>query len=665
MKTLINLGLTVFPLLECDAATYYTVVFGQLTTFGIFLAFYQFVASQSDDKYLGQKISAHFYDNRIAERLISSLCFVIPFVIEILCLPLKTLFSSLSFGIMVNLINYFWSFAVIVFLVLFAVLFWKCAVQIVHGKILFKRQIKRDVARKINKRLFDDFRIKARSIFRTDIACVRNLVLGAYDYVGEDQEDRRLFFELTEDVFNWYLERRDKKVKDIETKTEKHWINYTKLLREELDFINSYADVLGKTKAYDKNLLSFYFKIMEKTMNIASAKEFDKLDYNNPVVSWNNDKKAFNVRNCDDTIQKLITIMDDNEIKKMLLHMLYVVRRDDKSLMMQFCNRKIKEFLREKWYQVLQDECDIAAFNDTFGKVLGEEKYNNTYAWIIADNISSFEKIDDRRYVELLDARNSAFLFYYFILYYSAYAFIFDWKHMPVETLKALWERLEKRDTVNEYVKNRISSSNAAHRIDSASVDRIIEVIKADNTLSLLNKLKDEDGIDQFYVFAIKTAVIGQSVNHYAGTIDEDTVNYCINKLTYHSEIAGTPLVKDFVAYLQFEHFASMTTFPRSISNNNQLGAFVLTHFPVADPILSENEWLIYNRGFGEYLLTRSWEGINPELVHKCAYGAFERSNKDCDEYIVYISDEFKKYGFPLKQSTISLMKKRLSQMGV
>ena len=49
-----------FPVMECNAGTYYTVVFGQLTTFGIFLAFYQFVAAQSDDKYLGQKISAKF-----------------------------------------------------------------------------------------------------------------------------------------------------------------------------------------------------------------------------------------------------------------------------------------------------------------------------------------------------------------------------------------------------------------------------------------------------------------------------------------------------------------------------------------------------------------------------------------------------------------------------
>ncbi len=80
----------------------------------------------------------------------------------------------------------------------------------------------------------------------------------------------------------------------------------------------------------------------------------------------------------------------------------------------------------------------------------------------------------------------------------------------------------------------------------------------------------------------------------------------------------------------------------------------------MTNSVLSRNEWLIYSSGFGAYLLTKTWDGLDSEPVQKCALGAFGRSDKDPDEYIAYISDEFKKYGFPLKQSTIALMRKRL-----
>ncbi len=54
------------------------------------------------------------------------------------------------------------------------------------------------------------------------------------------------------------------------------------------------------------------------------------------------------------------------------------------------------------------------------------------------------------------------------------------------------------------------------------------------------------------------------------------------------------------------------------------------------------------------------WGKRSAQTFMTSALGAFGRSDKEPDEYIAYISDEFKKYGFPLKQSTIALMRKRL-----
>ena len=83
--------------LNIDKSTFFTVVIGQITIYGILLTFYQFVASyqgneKSVTRYLGINITEYFVKKRIKifNRIISKRMFGILLILEILYKPFIT-----------------------------------------------------------------------------------------------------------------------------------------------------------------------------------------------------------------------------------------------------------------------------------------------------------------------------------------------------------------------------------------------------------------------------------------------------------------------------------------------------------------------------------------------------------------------------------------------
>ena len=128
--------------LSIDKATFFTVIIGQITIYGILLTFYQFVASyqggeKAATRYLGINITEYFVKRNISvfNNIVSRKIFGAIFVLEILYKPFITIYGDMLSIEIIRVMNFTWFFFVIFYFVVFVFLFFQCTKSILMIKL--------------------------------------------------------------------------------------------------------------------------------------------------------------------------------------------------------------------------------------------------------------------------------------------------------------------------------------------------------------------------------------------------------------------------------------------------------------------------------------------------------------------------------------------------
>ena len=126
--------------LSIDKATFFTVIIGQITIYGILLTFYQFVASyqggeKAATRYLGINITEYFVKKKIKifNKIISKKMFGVLLILEILYKPFMTIYGETLGTSTISIINFVWFLFAIVYFIFYIVCY---ALHTMHKKYI-------------------------------------------------------------------------------------------------------------------------------------------------------------------------------------------------------------------------------------------------------------------------------------------------------------------------------------------------------------------------------------------------------------------------------------------------------------------------------------------------------------------------------------------------
>lgn len=120
---------------------YFSLIPGQITVYGVLLAYLQFVTSYSGSKdvistYLGMDLMEYYLRKSlfINRRIVSSPIFFTLMILEVLYKPVITVFEGRIDPKMVNLLNFFWYLFVVCYFAVFIILLFQTSRSLLFMK---------------------------------------------------------------------------------------------------------------------------------------------------------------------------------------------------------------------------------------------------------------------------------------------------------------------------------------------------------------------------------------------------------------------------------------------------------------------------------------------------------------------------------------------------
>ena len=247
--------------LSVDKSTYLTVIFGQITMYGILLTFYQFVADKSDGKktYLGCNLNeCYIKKNVVFLNIVQGKIFTIILILEILYKPLVIVYGYLFNEELINIINFAWFTVVVCYLLLFVIIFVQSAKAILMINAVSDIETNSQLISNINKEFLK--KTMKERITKTNIEL---LCKDLYMYsLKKKKSDNIIEFQnysdsLLSKIFDEY--RKQKKHENIIE--DKKYIRFKK--GESLDYKSNF-EVYLLQEIIDEN----YFMLDEKNIKI-------------------------------------------------------------------------------------------------------------------------------------------------------------------------------------------------------------------------------------------------------------------------------------------------------------------------------------------------------------------------------------------------------------
>lgn len=268
--------------LSIDKATFFTVIIGQITIYGILLTFYQFVASyqggeKAATRYLGINITEYFVKKKIKifNKIISKKMFGVLLILEILYKPFMTIYGETLGTSTISIINFVWFLFAIVYFILFVMLFIQCTKSILMIKM--SSDIKRNgyIISEINKEFLK--KTMKERISKNAIDLLRRDFVNLHDAIQEDEntELQGRYNQLIHLIFTDYIGRKQYEISNIEKKerilkNQVSWIYNSNcevhLLQEIIDEIYFQLD-----EQNIKSILNFYIDLIR--LNLIRAKQ--------------------------------------------------------------------------------------------------------------------------------------------------------------------------------------------------------------------------------------------------------------------------------------------------------------------------------------------------------------------------------------------------------
>lgn len=171
-----------------DKSTFFTLVIGQITIYGILLTFYQFVVSYHEnknvaDRYLGVNITEYFVKMKVSifDKIVSKKYFIAIFLLEIIYIPFITIYKNMIPLKVISIMNFIWFAIVIVYFAIFIMLFSQCTKTLMMLKMSSDAKTNDYIVRKINKNFLKKSIGKRRKynkveLLQQDFMCLHNQI---------------------------------------------------------------------------------------------------------------------------------------------------------------------------------------------------------------------------------------------------------------------------------------------------------------------------------------------------------------------------------------------------------------------------------------------------------------------------------------------------------
>lgn len=640
--------------LNIDKATFFTVVIGQITIYGILLTFYQFVAGyrgseKSVTKYLGKDIAEFFvYKNlTIFKKIISKKIFGILLILEILYKPFMTIYGDLIGKKVINIITFMWFLFAIGYFILFVILFIQCTKSVLMIKMYSDIKIDNYIFEEIDKyflKNMDKKRINNMDMLKRNLTNLYSAI-----QVDDNVELQSRYNHLIDLFFIQYIKWKQYEIndstKDKKLKNQIPWIeslnSEVHLLRE---IINEKYFQLDEQNI--RLLIKFYIDLIRLNLTSAKLAGYSKIKYNS------HDNSAMEIR------EEIIDVSEwqeltlniyqklSDEMKQELIRLLQKDVNQQVNLYEYYYKECINDLIRVEIDCIFSEKREQRDFIKIFGQVIKNKYFNDFCTQIIRDKVIYHSRFNAVEIIGQLNGKNCMYLFIYLILYYSIYRFRFDWKYININVLRILWNQ---HSCAQEYVKEvieEVRNSNIGHRFKTEMYFKLMEYINASCDSELFNTVYKDKILDVFYIWTIKISVINQYNLVYwtcEDTLDIDVQIKIINGLAKHDELMSYESIYNWVQYVRYNIFAGLNSFPEKL--NISLRSLILTNMNavIVSNYMRVNRYYLGNE-MGAYLLLKIHE--LPDKIQKkkqikeVVKRTFISSNMDIDEYINMIEEE-------------------------
>lgn len=643
--------------LSIDKATFFTVIIGQITIYGILLTFYQFVASyqggeKAATRYLGINITEYFVKKKIKifNKIISKKMFGVLLILEILYKPFMTIYGETLGTSTISIINFVWFLFAIVYFILFVMLFIQCTKSILMIKM--SSDIKRNgyIISEINKEFLK--KTMKERISKNAIDLLRRDFVNLHDAIQEDEntELQGRYNQLIHLIFTDYIGRKQYEISNIEKKgrilkNQVSWIYNSNcevhLLQEIIDEIYFQLD-----EQNIKSILNFYIDLIRLNLIRAKQAGYSKVRLNRyDDLYVKAEEKIFDVIEWKHVILKIYQKLSDKK-KQELIRLLQRGLNQGQDFYEQYYKQCINDLIRVEFDCIFSEKRKQKDFVKIFGQIIKDKYFNDICAQIMRDKIIYYNRFDAGEIIGQLSGKNCTYIFSYIVLYYSIYRFRFEWEYININVLRILWKQHSDMQDDAEEVIEKIRNSNIGHRFEDKMYFKFMEYINASADGELFNMVYNDKILDVFYVWVIKTSVINQDdliYSIYQDNLDMDIQIAIINELAKHDELMECESIHTWVQYMRYNSFAMQNSFPRKL--NITLRSLLLTNINVVIVVnyVHENRYF-YDDVIGAYLLVKLHELSDKtqkqKQIKEIVKNAFIASNMDIDEYINMIEKE-------------------------
>lgn len=639
--------------LNVDRATFFTVVIGQITVYGILLTFYQFVTSYNDaTRYLGFKCTDYLVNRNISvfNNLVSKKIYGAIFILEILYKPFITIYGDLLSVKLISVLNFTWFFFVIFYFVVFVILFFQCTKSILMikqssdiktcGYLIYninKNFLKRTIKERIEQ--------NAIGLLFQDLGNLNKAIQTDNNSNMQEGYDRLIY-----DIFSEYIKHKQYEILVIEKKGKNKKNQIPSIYNADCE-AQLLMEILDEKffRLSDDNIrfiLRFHFDLLKSNFKMAELGGYNKVRCNKyEFVSVRGDEKVFDVIKWKNVTLELYKKMSIEQ-KQNLIHSLWLAgnRRKEQELYEYYSNDCIQTMIVREIDNIFAGQRGQRDFLEIFSQIINEEHINDFCAKIIRDKLIDYKKFDAKEILFQLSEKNCTYLFVYMVMYYSIYKFRFKWEYINVDMLQILWKQHGNMQDDARNVIKEIRSSNIGHRFEDEMYIKFMEYVNARVEGQLFERVYDEKILDVFYIWVIKSCVINPDEFMYSVYQDKIDINIqitIINELSKHDELMGCDSVFKWVQYMRYNTFAEQKIFPEKL--NVTLRGLLLTNINAV--IVAHHTYAsCYVNVIGIYLLIKLHELSNKiqgqKQIKETIKKAFIASDMDIDEYIDMIEKE-------------------------
>lgn len=391
--------------LSIDKATFFTVIIGQITIYGILLTFYQFVASyqggeKAATRYLGINITEYFVKKKIKifNKIISKKMFGVLLILEILYKPFMTIYGETLGTSTISIINFVWFLFAIVYFILFVMLFIQCTKSILMIKM--SSDIKRNgyIISEINKEFLK--KTMKERISKNAIDLLRRDFVNLHDAIQEDEntELQGRYNQLIHLIFTDYIGRKQYEISNIEKKgrilkNQVSWIYNSNcevhLLQEIIDEIYFQLD-----EQNIKSILNFYIDLIRLNLIRAKQAGYSKVRLNRyDDLYVKAEEKIFDVIEWKDVILKIYQKLSDKK-KQELIRLLQRGLNQGQDFYEQYYKQCINDLIRVEFDCIFSEKRKQKDFVKIFGQIIKDKYFNDICAQIMRDKIIYYNRFD-------------------------------------------------------------------------------------------------------------------------------------------------------------------------------------------------------------------------------------------------------------------------------